>query len=149
MPNLFPEGETNTSEVSTQASQVQFGKSWRFDFETGDFVLTPTGKVAESQDVDAWLEWCKKALMTARYRYLVYGRGHGHEFEDLIRRNLDRKGNESEIRRIATETLMVDPRTAGVENFSFTWDGDTVYFTCDVISARGERGTISSEVVIS
>jgi len=150
VPNLFPTEETATTSESAQESQVQFGKSWRFDFDKGEFVLTSTGKVAESEDTDAWLEWCKKALMTPRYRYLVYGRNHGHEFEDLIPRNLSREGNESEIKRMITkETLMVDPPTAAVENFQFTWEGDKVYFTCDVISVRDERKTVSGSVVIS
>lgn len=151
MPNLYPTEEvTATSEVTeVSASEVQFGRSWKFDFDAGEFVLTPTGKVQETEDVDAWLEWCQKALQTARYRYLAYGRNYGQEFDDLIGRHLTRAGNESEIKRIVTECLMVDPRTASVENFTFTWEGDVVKFTCEVSNVRGETGTISGEVVIS
>lgn len=151
MPNLFPtEVVTATSELTeTQSSQVKFGKSWRFDFEAGDFVLTPTGKVTESQGFEAWLGWCEKALMTARYRYLVYSRNHGQEFEELISRHLTRAGNESEIRRMATECLMVDPRTASVSNFSFIWEEDRCYFTCDVTNVLGESGTVNGSVVIN
>lgn len=150
MPNLFPTEEvTATPEVTEiPANQVQFGRSWKFDFEAGEFVLTPTGKVQETEDVDAWLEWCKKALQTARYRYLAYSRNYGQEFEDLIGRHLTRAGNESEIKRIVTECLMVDPRTAAVENFTFTWEGDQCYFTCEVSNVRGETGTVSGSVVI-
>lgn len=151
MPNLYPDQFlTTTADLpETKVSQVQFGKSWRFDFDTGEFILTPTGKVAESQDVDAWIEWCKKALMTERYRWLVYGRFHGQEFEDLIRRNLNRAGNESEIKRIATDCLMVDPRTKSVDNFKFTWDGDKCFFTCDITNVRGQSANLSRSVVIS
>lgn len=151
MPNLFPTEEvTTTPELpEAQTSQVQFGRSWRFDFDAGEFVLTPTGRVAESRDTDAWLEWCRKALHTARYRYLIYSRNYGHEFEDLIGRGLTQEAIKSEIKRIVTECLMVDPRTAAVENFSFEWEGDTVKFTCEVSNVRGETGTISGSVVIS
>lgn len=151
MPNLFPTEEVPaTSELTeAQASQVQFGRSWKFDFDAGEFILTPTGKVQETEDVDAWLEWCRKALHTARYRYLIYSRNYGHEFEDLIGRGLTREAIESEIKRIATECLMVDPRTAAVENFTFEWKEDAVYFTCEVSSVRGEAGIIGGSVVIS
>jgi hypothetical protein len=150
MPNLFPTEEMQvTPETETTASQVPFGKSWRFDFDAGDFVLSPTGRVAEIQDVDAWLEWCRKALFTERYRYLVYGRQYGQEFGDLISRHLTRAGNESEIKRIATETLMVDSRTASVGHFTFNWEGDRCYFTCDLSNVRGETGTIKGSVVIT
>lgn len=149
MPNLFPLDDTATIETAETANKASFGKSWRFDFEKGEFALTPAGKVAETSDIEAWLEWCQKALITARYRYLVYSRSYGQEFGDLISRHLSRSANESEIKRIATEALMVDPRTASVNNFKFTWEGDTVYFTCEVTNIRSESGTISGQVVIS
>ncbi|NPV52224.1 MAG: DUF2634 domain-containing protein [Firmicutes bacterium] len=145
---LFPVDEPEIEPAGTEERQVSFGRSWRFDFDKGEFVLTPTGRVAESEGADAWLEWCQKALMTARYRYMVYSRSYGQEFEELIGRHLTREANESEIRRIATECLMVDPRTASVGNFTFQWDGDTVYFTCEVSNVRGETGTVSGMVVI-
>ena len=149
MANLFPtETVTATSGTDETASQVTFGTSWQFDFEKGEFVTTVTGKAVQTHDTDAWVEWCQKALITQRYRYLIYGRLYGQEFEDLIRKNLNRAGNESEIKRIATEALMVDPRTAKVDNFMFTWDGDTVYFTCQITNVWDETATVSNKVVI-
>jgi len=148
MPNLFPSEEaTATPELpETQAGQVKFGRSWRFDFEKGDFVLSPMGKVAESKGLDAYIEWCKKALLTPRYRHLIYSRNYGSEFEDLIGRNLTRAGNESEIKRMVTEVLMVDPRTVSVGDFTFDWQEDTVYFTCTVTTAQGEQVQVSGQV---
>lgn len=144
MPNLFPTREAAAApEISGAVSgPVKFGKSWRFDFDKGEFVLTPTGRVAESRGADAWLEWCRKALLTARYRFPVYSRNYGQELEDLISRHLTRAGNESEIKRIATDCLMVDPRTAGVENFVFHWEGDRCLFSCEVRNVRGDTGTV-------
>lgn len=146
--NLFPTETVTTNSIDETASQISFGNSWRFDFETGDFVTTGTNKVVETQDIDAWVEWCKKALAIERYRYLVYSRNYGQEFDNLIQKKLNRSGNESEIKRMVTEALMVDPRTAKVDNFNFTWDGDTCYFTCDITNVRGETATIFNEVVI-
>jgi hypothetical protein len=150
MPNLFPIDTTTATSATdeTTVSQAQFGKSWRFDFAAGDFMQTPTGKVAESRGVDAWLEWCQKAVLTKRYRYLVYTRNHGQEFESLISRHLNRAGNESEIKRMVAECLNVDPRTYKVENFTFTWENDQCFFTCEVTNIRGETGTINGSVVL-
>lgn len=149
MPNLFPttsgseEGRAN----ETSANAIRFGRSWRFDYELGDFVLTPTGKIAGCTDTDAWIEWCKKALRTERYTYLAYSRNYGQEFDDLIARGLPRASNESEIARIATETLKTDPRTGSVGGFSFTWEGDRCSFQCEVTSVRGQKTTIDGSVV--
>ncbi|MDG0792767.1 DUF2634 domain-containing protein [Cohnella ginsengisoli] len=114
----------------------------------GEFVLTPTGKIAEaSADAEAWLEWCRKALATERYRHLVYSRLYGQEFESLIGLGLSRAAVESEIARIASETLLADPRTARVGGFVFTWQGDACSFACSVTSVRDEAGTIEGSVV--
>ncbi|MEW6540562.1 MAG: DUF2634 domain-containing protein [Bacillota bacterium] len=146
---LFPTAEpTYEPEPAAGARpRTPFPRSWRFDFDAGDFMLTPTGTVALADELHAYLEWCNKALLTPRHRHLIYGRNYGQEFEDLIRRNLTRAGNESEIKRMVTEALKVNPRTASVENFRFAWDGDAVYFTFDVTTARGETITLGSRAV--
>ncbi|NJJ37815.1 DUF2634 domain-containing protein [Paenibacillus apii] len=144
MSNLFPEETTWSAAdpAGTTSPEVSFGRSWRFDYEAGDFVMTPTRKVATADDKTAWVEWCKKALLTPRYRHVVYSRDHGQEFDDLIGRGYSKAVQESEIQRIVTETLMVDPRTENVSNFSFAWDGDTCQFACDITNVREETETI-------
>jgi hypothetical protein len=147
--NLFPTTDITLEEtLETTVSDIKFGSSWRFDFDAGDFVLTPAGRVAAVTGLDAYIEWCKKALHTPRYRYLIYGRNYGHEFEDLLGRGLTRAAIETEIKRMATECLEADPRTASVDNFSFSWDEDTVYFNCDVTSVRSETVNIKAKAVI-
>lgn len=148
MPELYPTTEPTYSNPEAAATeQVQFPRSWRFDFDKGDFQLTPTGVIAPASELQAYIQWCMKALLTPRYRHLIYSRGYGQEFEDLIRRNLTRAGNESEIRRMVTEALMVDPRTASVGNFVFRWEDDVVYFSCEVTTVRGDTATLESKVV--
>ena len=146
MPSLFPSESINaTPEIATK-SAVSFGKSWVFDFDKGDFVLSPTGKVVEADGVEAYRQWAHKTLLTPRYRHPIYSRNYGQEFEDLLRRNLTRAGNESEIKRMVTEALMVDPRTASVGDFTFDWQDDAVYFTCIVTTAQGEQVQVSGQV---
>lgn len=148
MPNLFPVETGSPDPLDATRTPVKFRRSFRFDFDKGEFVVDGGNRVTESEGVDAWLEWCKKALMTPRYRYLAYTRSYGQEFDDLIARHLSRAANEAEIKRIAAECLMLDTRTKSVENFTFAWEGDVVYFTCEVSNVRGETGTIEGKVVI-
>lgn len=150
MPNLFPLGlsdDENQIDI-VQEEQVTFGKTWRFDFDKGDFVLSPIGSFMKLSDVDAWVEWCRKAVRTSRFRFIAYDGVYGQEFNDLISRHLTRAGNESEIKRIITETLMVDPRTASVDNFTIEWSGDAVYFTFEITNIREESATVTESVVM-
>ncbi len=151
MPDLFPAANSNITNItSNNVTQVTFGQSFKFDFEAGEFVTTPSGRFVETVNVDAWVEWCRKALMTARYRFLAYSRDYGQEFERLIGQGFTRKANESEIKRMAKECLMADPRTADVKNFTFDWDNpDTVIFTCEIYNVLGESAKIDGSAVIS
>ncbi|WP_019420198.1 DUF2634 domain-containing protein [Paenibacillus sp. OSY-SE] len=149
MPNLFPSDIEDDWEQETEEPEEQetdFGRSWRFDFEKGDFVMTPTRKVAVADDTAAWVMWCEKAIRTPRYRHLIYSREHGHEFDELIGKGYSRAVIESEIQRIVTETLTVDPRTASVDGFTFAWSGDGCYFTCRIQNVREETETIEGRV---
>ncbi|MBN2981964.1 DUF2634 domain-containing protein [Cohnella algarum] len=147
MANLFPEEEAVAAEAEVEESEVRFGRGVRFDYEAGEFVLTPTGRIAEAEGADAWLEWCRKALQTERYRHLVYSRDYGQEFETLIGLGLSRSAVESEILRITTETLMTDPRTEAVGNFSFEWQGEKCFFACEARSVRDEKALLQGSVV--
>lgn len=146
MSNLFP---TEKIEIIPEPGEqpVKFGRSWKFDFDSGEFLVTPTGHIAPANALEAFTEWCQKALLTPRYHYPIYGRGYGHEFGDLIGSSYPRPVAESEMKRIVTSTLMVDPRTGSVDNFVFSWEGDTLFFTCVVTTINSDQITVSAKVV--
>lgn|GEM_PF-451703 len=153
MADLFPENGAVAADTGDLAADnggtVSFGRSWRFDYGMGEFVRTPTGKIAVVTDTDAWVEWCCKALQTERYHYMAYSRDYGQEFDGLIGSGLSRSAVESEIRRLTRETLMSDPRTAGVDDFSFRWEADRCYYTCTITNVRDETESITGSVVNS
>ncbi|WKV08207.1 DUF2634 domain-containing protein [Thermoanaerobacterium sp. CMT5567-10] len=149
MPNLFPLDDNDTNENIEQTEQItKYGKSVKFDFEKGEFIIDPTGRLSEVEGAEAWLEWCKKALNTERYRYVIYSHNFGEEFDTLIEQHLNKQANESEIRRMATECLMANPFTKSVDNFTFTWENDTCYFTCEITNSTDETVTLRGSVVI-
>ncbi|MNS58769.1 hypothetical protein D3C72_916980 [compost metagenome] len=152
MPNLFPVSTDFSESELLQEAEAEtttlFGRSWRFDFDGGEFMITPTGKVVEADEKEAWIQWCMKTILTARYRYLIYSRDYGHELEDLIGSGVHRAVYESEIQRMVQEALLTDSRTARVDGFEFNWLGDNCSFKCSVSSTRDEQVTLQGNVVI-
>jgi len=149
MENLFPTGSIPAVVPAKISRAVKFGKSWKFDFDEGEFVVGPTNKIEAADEVEAYYEWCQKALLTIRYRYVIYSPDYGSELETLFQTALDRAAIESEIARMVTETLMVDPRTGTVGDFVFTWLEDDVAFDCTVVTARGSQLNLSSSAGIA
>lgn len=149
MPDLFPTvGTAAATYVDEAASDtVNYGKTVQFDFEKHEFILSPTGRQKTVTSSDAWGEWCVKALCSERYKYLIYSDNYGEEIDTLLGKSYPRKVVESEIRRMVKDCLMVDRRTASVDNFQFTWIDDGIMFSCDVKNTIGETMTISRKVV--
>ena len=121
-------------------------KSVKYDYKNQQYLLSPTGKFIEAQDDEAWAEWCKKAMMTERYYYLIYDSNYGHDLENLIGTGMEKEAIEEEIKRITEETLKQHLETASVGNFTFTWDGEEVYFTCEITNINGYTTEIEGKV---
>lgn len=151
MPSLFPETGVvwgDEEDLSGAASEeVRFGRGWRFDYDAGDFVLTPSGKVAAAGPQEAWVQWCIKAVKTPRYRHVIYSRNYGSELEELVGQGDSRGVMESEITRMVTETLLADPRTDSVDQFTFDWNLEQCMFSCQVASVQEEMFILESEVI--
>lgn len=131
MPNLFPDGTSfeNTSSTNTEDS-IDFKGSYLFDFQKGDFVKNPDGTIVRADDLQAYVQWCNKAMASPRYK-LIYSNLYGHEFENLTGNILSHDAIELEIKRMTQEALIVNPRTNSVDNFVFKWSdtNEEVYYT--------------------
>ncbi|GIO67841.1 DUF2634 domain-containing protein [Paenibacillus cookii] len=150
MANLFPETEDMVWEDATEletyeGSGAVFGRSWKFDFDAGEFVMSPTRKMALADEKEAWVLWCEKAIRTPRYRHLIYSRDYGSELEELIGSG-NRAIQESEIRRMVSETLLADARTQNVDQFVFEWEGESCRFACRITNIRDEEAVLEGSV---
>ena len=145
MANLFPTTGVAVTTDPKPNRKVKFGRSWVFDFDEGEFRQTPSLKIEEADETQAYYEWCQKALLTMRYRHVIYSSDYGSELHKLFRSALSREAIESEIARMVTETLIVDPRTGSVGGFVFTWLEDNVAFDCQVVTAKGVQLELSSD----
>jgi len=137
MPNLYPSFDMpELVEQQQKEPAPQYGKSWFFDFAKGDFITDGAGRVVQTDGHTAWAHWCVKAVLTQRFAYLVYDSNYGGEIEQALHQP-DRRAVESEVERVITEALLVDPRTESVKDFEFDWLGDNLYVAFTVTPTIG------------
>lgn len=101
---------------------LAFGRSWLFDFETGQFVRDGTvPKVVF--ELDTLIMWMEKALRTARLVHPIYSDEYGVDKDRTaqIGQQVD-DDMLNEYQDAVTEALLVHDRVVSVENFSFDQD---------------------------
>ena len=124
---------------------TEYRPSLKWDIESGDFVRDGTNRIMTSDGYDAFKIWCLKAVQTERYTCAAYSDDIGVEMEDACK-ELDQRAVELSIERTIRETLEVNPRTAAVEDFEFSWNGDEVYATFTVIAVNNDGFTMEITV---
>lgn len=146
--NLFPDEsvfeDIDFTEEEPEESLDDFKKSYAYDFEKGDFIRGPDGKILLVDRLEAYIQWCQKSLLTKRLKHLSYTDVYGQEYYTLIGENLSKGAIELEVERMTREALMVHPYTKEVENFTFTWNQnkEELYFTFDVMTVLDELFTL-------
>lgn len=114
-------------------------RTYFFDFETGQV----TEKAIDG--IEAVTQFIRKAILTARYRYLIYNGQYGCEIESLLGLDISPQLLHSEIKRVITEALREDDRIQAVEQFQIARESDKLFVTFTVITAEG---AIEQEVII-
>jgi hypothetical protein len=140
MNSLFP---INSLEAITvkENKKIEFKGSYAFNFETKEFIKNPNGTIKILDEFEGYIQWCEKAMLTARYKYMAYSNRYGKDSIDLT---LDKKVMELEIKRITKEALMVHPMTSSVDNFSFDWRNGEVYYSYEVTTTQKQKKIITS-----
>jgi phage baseplate assembly protein W len=77
-------------------------------------------------------QFIRKAIVTARYHFAVYGTAYGCELEDLIGQDVSSELLNAEIPRVVREALIYDRRINDVSNFVLRREGDLLFITFDV-----------------
>jgi phage baseplate assembly protein W len=133
---------TPTDRITIVSPEVIPSRTYEFDFDSGEF----TGSVIDGDS--AIRQFIRKALVTARYRFLIYDKEYGSEMETLLGQDLTNELLENEIPRIVREALIYDERIADVFDISITKDpGDDKMFVSFSI-ATTDGTTISEEVTL-
>jgi hypothetical protein len=135
-------------EDPTSRREIVYGEGWQFDFNTGEFILTPTGQVARTTGVDTLIQWIRKTLITNRYTYPIYPRWYGSDLETMIGSAVATHAVAAEVLHMIKDSLLVDNRIKDISNMSATVDGDRLFASFTVISFNADIFTLQQAVNI-
>lgn len=124
----------NDEELQTldTAQARQPSKTWRIDLANGRI-----GGFIDGED--AIRQYIRKALTTARNRYLIYDDTYGEEIRDLIGQNLTPALRDVEIPRLVREAIIYDERIDEVSNVKITqFTADSILIEVTVVLVDGE-----------
>lgn len=135
--SLFPVVDIPDFTEVEETYDANYRPSLSWDLEAGDFVRGPDHRVQSSSGLDAYKTWCLKTVSTERYHCLAYDNDIGTEMEDAVKEE-DDNAVELAVQRTIEEALMVNPRTESVEDFTFSWEPDSLTVTLWVYSVGWE-----------
>ncbi len=126
----------NTDKATENKDLSETGKSFLFDFETGDFLLKD-GRLVEVTGVEAIKSWIEKVLRTEKYRYKVYEREDKNEYgiilEDLIvGNNFPLSFIEAEVRREISQALTKHPKIQSLSDWNIEKNNPTLIISFKV-----------------
>ena len=131
------DNEMEYEEESPQGAEAYLSSMY-FDYEAGDFVRQTDGRMKEATGIEAWEQWCHKAIRTQRGAYEAYGEDFGVDFDRLLQAE-SREEVENILNRQIKEALMADSagRTQFVGQVEFAWHADRLEVTVPVTGIYG------------
>ena len=153
MAGLFPDSfGTNTiteKEVAaTNTTAAGYKKSVYFDFNTGDLLLDGAKKIIECTPFEAWVQWCQKTILTARFKHNAYSTDIGIDTSDVIG-SASREEVEDILTSEISEALAADPsgRTDYVESIEYNWiQPDAVEAVVKVLGRNQTSATFTTTI---
>lgn len=117
--------------------QEKTSRTYKIDWDEGRIIGFVDGQ-------DAMNQFIKKAILTPRFRCLIYSNQYGSEIiETLMDKSVTREYIEAEISFLVTDTLIHDPRVLRVYNIEIEFNDtypmqDSCVITFDVDTIYGE-----------
>ena len=140
--NLFPVFDVPEISAPTQSETRTYKPILFFDYDKGDFRLDGAHKMTASTGKEAYMQWCRKVVMTERDAFLSYSTDIGAEKEAALAEG-DHAAVESALEKTITEALMVNTHTEYVRGFEFSWRADALYLAFTIKGKEWEEETIS------
>jgi hypothetical protein len=128
--------------------EIVYGEGFQFDFNTGEFVLTPTGQIARTQGIDTLIQWIRKTLNTKRYTYPIYPTWYGSDLEAMIGSTVPPQALAAEVLHMIRDSLLVDNRIKDISDMNAQLVGDQLYATFTVVSFNSDIFTLQQMVDI-
>lgn len=118
-------------EEITDAEELP-SKTYRLDLDKGRIVGYVDGQEACQQAI-------RKALITPRFKCLIYDNQYGSEIEDAVTVNdATREYIRSVVQGFVEDCLKPDTRILGVSNFTFEFLEDGAYISFDADTIFGK-----------
>jgi hypothetical protein len=140
-PQFSPQLQSNVQE-STESP----GKSFLFDFETGDFAVLD-GKVKVVEGYAALKVWIEKGMRTEKFKFKIYETGvedeYGITMLDFINGDYPEVFKKAELQREITRFLLTHPEIISIDNMVFIRDRRAMIIDFDINTIYG---TIQQEV---
>lgn len=125
------------SEIST--AEEMPSKTYKLDLDKGRIMGFADGQEAVRQAI-------RKALITPRFKCLIYDNQYGSEIEEAVTANdATREYIRSVIPGFVEDCLKPDSRILGVSNFKFEFRDDGAYISFDADTIFGK---VSIEEVV-
>lgn len=131
--SLYPDSETIglQDNTATTVNSNIIHKTYKFDTRTGEI----RGMIDKA---DALYQFIWKAILTPRFRHIIYSSDYGCELWDVIGiSDASDAFIQSEIKRTVKEALIYDSRIKDVRDIEITQDLDAVYISCTVETVEG------------
>ena len=95
-------------------------QEYAWDFERDCFLYDVNGRHLLLSGNPALEVWIYKALKTERFEHLAYSWQYGIELKPFIGKVMGVQERYSELQRVITECLMVNPYIKSIDSFSIT-----------------------------
>lgn len=113
--------------------------TYRLDLDRGRILGRVDGLEAVNQ-------YIRKALITPRFRCLIYDNQYGSEIKQaIIANDASPEYVDADMPRIVKDALLVDSRILDVYDFSFSFDGEQAFISFKATTVFGE--TTIEEVI--
>ena len=115
-------------------------KEYAWNFETDKFIYDNNGNHVIVEKNDALVVWIYKELKTERFDYLAYSWQYGIELKPLVGKVMSVQERYSELKRVITECLMVNPYIVSIDSFEFDESkyGELAHLSIGLTSVYGE-----------
>ena len=126
--------EEDTEEIEeVEEEEEWYPREYDIDFKTGKM----TGKIAEGSRAIA--VWAYLAIKIARYAFFQYSWDYGSEFYDLIGHTYSDEYVKTEVERIVTDCLEVNPYINGIENLTVERSEGNLKIRFTILTDYGEE----------
>lgn len=127
---MFPFEEEIEEE---EEEEEYYPREYEIDFKTGKL----TGRIVEG--AKALAMWSFLALQVERYAFYTYSWDYGSELKELIGQTFSDEYIRSEVTRMITECLTVNPYISGIENLEILKDDNLLHINFVLITDYGEE----------